>query len=651
MKMSFRYSQILMLLIFGCTVLLAGCGGGGGGSNSVVSLNPSPTATATIQMSTTSLQTNGNANVTATYTNLSGQPISGLQVNFATTFGSFNPISGSATTDATGTATIQLLAGSTTGSGTVTASATVSGAKVGKQIQFSVVAPQPVISNVQVGLSNLAPLGTTGITVTLTDSQGNPFTTPVAVSFTSNFSSAATPTATLISPVTSANGVASSTYTALKGAVGTDTITVSVGTASANVNVSISAPAAGSIQFVSASPANISLKGMGGAGGDLSTLVFQVLDTNGNPKAGQAVDFALDTTVGGLSLTSASASSDANGDVSTVVQSGTIATPVRVTATIHGSVPLISTQSSQLVVSTGIPAQDGLSISVSNYNPEAWAIDGQVVSITARLSDHFHNPVPDGTAVYFTTNGGSVQPSCITTAGACSVNWTSQNPRPVNGPISLVGRAVVLAYAIGEESFVDANGNGVADAGPCSPVSIPGVGQAEQCGEFISIPEAYLDGNLNGVRDPGEPFIDYNGNGQYDGPTGVYIGILRPSSVSGPTSCNIFYNTEILMSTSAAKISVNPDPIAGPGEFDVTVTDLNGNTMASGTNVTITVPFGTVSGLTNYTFPQNYGNGVTLPVFVSASSTPTAQSGFVQISVKSPSGFTTIAQVPISGFF
>jgi hypothetical protein len=106
------------------------------------------------------------------------------------------------------------------------------------------------------------------------------------------------------------------------------------------------------------------------------------------------------------------------------------------------------------------------------------------VAVTARLSDHFHNPVPDGTAVYFTTNGGAIQPSCTTVGGACTVNWISQNPRPQNGPISLLGRPTILVYAIGEESFVDANGNGVADAGPCSAVSIPGVGQADQCGEF-----------------------------------------------------------------------------------------------------------------------------------------------------------------------
>jgi hypothetical protein len=105
------------------------------------------------------------------------------------------------------------------------------------------------------------------------------------------------------------------------------------------------------------------------------------------------------------------------------------------------------------------------------------------------------------------------------------------------------------------------------------------------------------------------------------------------------------------MSTSAANITIDPYPITGPGEFDVLVQDLNGNTMASGTTVKITVPFGTVTGMTDYTVPQNIGHGQSLPVFVSAADTPKAQSGFVKIEVTSPGGLITSAFVPISGSF
>lgn len=42
-------------------------------------------------------------------------------------------------------------------------------------------------------------------------------------------------------------------------------------------------------------------------------------------------------------------------------------------------------------------------------------------------------PVPDGTVVNFTTEGGSIPGSCVTQDGVCSVTFTAQDPRPANG--------------------------------------------------------------------------------------------------------------------------------------------------------------------------------------------------------------------------
>jgi hypothetical protein len=217
---------------------------------------------------------------------------------------------------------------------------------------------------------------------------------------------------------------------------------------------------------------------------------------------------------------------------------------------------------------------------------------------------------------------------------------------------------MILAYAVGEESFIDINGNGVADAGPCVPVFVPGVGKAQQCGEFIDTPEAFRDDNFNGVRDAGETFIDFNSDGQYNLPDGIYNGLLRPSAVTGPKSKHVFYNSEIVMSTDGAIISVLPasldlDPAAPPQSlvFIVTVTDRNGNTMASGTTVKITVPFGTATGLTDFTFPQNIGTGVDLKVNVAPADTPKFQSGFIKIEVTSPGGLVTSLFPHMSGNF
>ena len=109
-------------------------------------------------------------------------------------------------------------------------------------------------------------------------------------------------------------------------------------------------------------------------------MIFRVLDQSGGPRVGVTVNFSLNTTVGGISVSPATAQSDANGNVQTVVQGGTVATTVRVTATVQGVTPVLSTQSSQLTITTGIPDQDSFSLAVQCPNIEGWSRDGVVVA-------------------------------------------------------------------------------------------------------------------------------------------------------------------------------------------------------------------------------------------------------------------------------
>lgn len=561
-----RFNAIYVLLLLVLCALSSGCGGSASGSNSVISQGEAVSATATLKISNASLQTSETAAVSASYVNSSGAPLAGIPVTFSTTVGAFNPSSGVVITDDAGTATIQLLAGDAAGAGIIIASATVSGSVVRKVITFSVATPPLKISTPKVGVTtDLAPGGSTGISVTVTDNNGNPVTTPVDVIFESEFSEAGK--ASIISPVLTVNGVASTTYTA-KGGVGTDNIRISAGGASVTTSVTIASAAASNISFVSATPTNIGLKGMGGLGyTENSTVVFKVTDVNGQPKVGQQVDFKLNTEVGGLALTANSGSTGQDGMVSTIVKAGVIATPVRVTATITGSSPLISTQSDQLVVSTGIPAQDSMSVSLVTLNVEGLGFDGVTDTITVRLADHFHNPVPDGTAVYFTANGGAIDPSCTTASGTCSVTWISQNPRPNSG------RAVILAYAVGEESFIDYNGNGVADAG-----------------EYTDDSEAFRDDDYDRFRDTTETFIDFDGNGAYDSGDGMYNGVLRSAAATGPKSKHIFMNAKLVMSGSSAStitLSNTVAPLISTVSTTLTVTDVNGNPMPAGTTISV----------------------------------------------------------------
>ena len=247
-------------------------------------------------------------------------------------------------------------------------------------------------------------------------------------------------------------------------------------------------------------PEQIAIEGTGGT--ENSTIVFRVLGATGVPLENIDVDFALNTTVGGLALSTTAATTNAQGEVQTVVAAGSVATSVRVTATITSEG--ISTQSSRLVVSTGIPDSDSFSISVSQFNPEAFDFDGIEVEVTARAADAFNNPIPVNTSISFYTEGGSIDPSCSTdAAGACSVTWRSQNPRPGNGVTT------ILAHVIGNESFTDGNGNGRYDDGEV----------------FDDLGEAFADEDEDGGYDDNvEFFVDFNENFDRDAADGMYNG-------------------------------------------------------------------------------------------------------------------------------
>lgn len=118
------------------------------------------------------------------------------------------------------------------------------------------------------------------------------------------------------------------------------------------------------------------------------------------------------------------------------------------------------------VVSSGVPSQKYMSISVGTYNQD-WSFDGDTTTITIRVADSAGNPVPEGTIVQFSTEGGQIQKSCRlsgttatgSTLSTCSVTFGTQELRPLD---RLVG---VVAWMEGEEAYADLNGNGKYDTG------------------------------------------------------------------------------------------------------------------------------------------------------------------------------------------
>ncbi|WP_350996062.1 hypothetical protein [Shewanella sp. TB7-MNA-CIBAN-0143] len=525
-----------------------------------------------------------------------------------------------AVTNAQGKATVDIYAGSSLGAGEATA--TLSTNETGSTIVVvgatNVVmgSGTPFVEGVAaISATDLSAGGTATVTVSIQDDLGNAFTQPVDVNFSSTCATKSPAQAVISSPVSSSNGVATSTYRA-EGCVGEDQINVTANAGGISLSavgtINILQADVGSIVFVSAIPENISILGTGGT--ESSVVKFKVLDKNGNVVANQNVKFALNTTVGGVKIDPLQATTDNSGIVQTVVTTGTVATSLRVTATVdNGAVPAVSSQSSQLIVSTGIPDQDSFSLSAELFNAEGWDVDGTVVKVTARMADAFNNPVPDGTTVSFTTEGGSIEDACQTVDGACSVSWISQLPRPegvvlfdglgvqVKNPQASLkcynlsdgseditclnanivygnfydqkygGRATVTATAIGEESFPDLNGNGRFDASEANTF----LTGTDVTGQPFDLNDAYNDYNEDGLFNPQqtggqaggtlEELIDFNSNGTFDVKDGKYNGVLCSDpvhsacadGVSDSKSLFVRRSLTLVMSGSAA-YATNP---------------------------------------------------------------------------------------------
>src|SRR5690606_34175524 len=128
---------------------------------------------------------------------------------------------------------------------------------------------------------------------------------------------------------------------------------------------------------------------------------------------------------------------DANGRVSVNIYPGSTPGPVEIKATL-ASDSRINALSKGISIASSRVTQDGISLSFGT-NALDWSLDGDETPVTARLVDRNGNKVPDGTVVNFTAEGGKVFPSsCTTSEGTCEVTFSTQNPRPGDGRVSLL---------------------------------------------------------------------------------------------------------------------------------------------------------------------------------------------------------------------
>ncbi len=618
--------------------------------------------------------------ITSILTDENGQALTNKIITFTADIGSLNTTT--ALTNNTGVASVTLTSpDNVIGAGVTTATYTDANNNslvVINRINYEIVPADTVIidDDVRIGYfddnntfiegaiklsvanNTISAGGTLGLQVALVDSNNNLISAPTPVAFTSNC--VQSQDANIDASVISVKGSAKATFedTSCAGASGTDdvllaTITINGTTSTASETISITGEELGSIEFISATPSSIVLKGTGGQGKEeTSTLTFKVKGKLGNPLAQQAVSFSLNTAVGGIVLSPATGLTNSQGLITTRVTAGTVPTAVRVTAlaevTTNGTTTSVQTQSDLLSINTGLPEQRSFTLAATALNPEAGNINGEKSVITAWLADNFNNPVPDGTTVNFTTEGGVIEPSCLTANGTCSVTWTSAEPRVPDH------RVTILASALGHETFFDTNGNNTFDDADGNAIDgdevvviTPTISVSVSSGfrrlsaaasGFVDMSEAWRDDNENGLKDAGETFLDFDNSNSYSARDTLFNGPQcqgAKCASEAQRSLHIRKALVLIMASSAANYALTdsntntifkdsngastpiPDIADGGAQnFTFSFSDTANQTMPLGTTVEVGVVGGQVAGNTNYTVSNNNSEGSAAMEFI-----------------------------------
>ncbi|MFY9512043.1 MAG: hypothetical protein WAQ05_13830 [Rubrivivax sp.] len=674
---------------------LAACGGGGGdagtstfngGSSGGGGSSGLPTIA--IVLSSSSISSANPATVTATVKDAKGVGVGGQVVAFSVAGGLGVTNVQNALTDGNGNAVAVLSPASTSGTGadTVTASASVGGSALRASTGFTVQSTNVTIDQFTSAAASLGAYGQTSLTVTLS---GASVGAPVAVTVSS---ACVTSGKALLSPAKFTATTATTTLQYRDNGCGaiqaSDSLQAVIdGTAnSRSLSLPIASPAVASLAFISATPETIFLKGSGFV--ESSSIIFEVRDASGNPLPNVSVSMKLLTLTGGVlmegGISDVLRASDANGQVTVRVNSGTLPTPVRVSATIVGST--ITTVSSNLSVAVGLPSQLNFSLSQGTRNIEGYNIDGTPNTYQIIAADRSGNPVPDGTSINFVAEGGQVeaikQTGLVSGLARTTANFVSSEPRPVDG------RITITAYGLGEESFVDLNGNNIYDMG--EPFQDLGnvFKDRNADGIFDIATEEFIPLSINNTSTclaPGSGLVALDASiptvggstcdSKWSGAGQVYVRRAIETVLSTSAGRPLWSNTSGL-SANCTKITLqngrNPTNlgsytlVAGDtwyggrdGTLSFIAADANPgnaaqglsprlNPMAAGTTVSATTPTQGLSVLVGGGSPVPSTTEVTGVAIAYSFTDPLVSSGVVFITFRSPSGVSTGVSVSLN---
>jgi len=550
-----------------------------------------------------SIAFNSTTQVTATLYDDNGTGMPGISVVFTLDRPEIASITASAASNNSGVATVTFTSRSL--SGEVQVSATV-GTVTSATPKVIVIYDGTIPSSITVSSNPTAVVfgGTATITATVLDSAGSAVANGTQVVFevdNSNFG-AATGTAATNS------GVATATFTAGTTS-GIVTISASAGTATASTTITILNEEASSIEFVSATPDRIALAGSGV--NETSIIQFRVKSSGGEPVEGETVTVAMVGPNGGEYIDSSNdgtpdqivISSNASGIAQVILNSGGVAGPVTLSASITVDGTTITVNSSVVSIGGGVPSAKRFTSAVTVRNLPGLEILNRTTDITAYLADRFGNyNILTGTTVSFVCETGlTIDTATVTLAedGLATVTARTQNEPEDVTPLSWEtdlqayvlanygytttghprdGLCSILVYTKGEEHFDDANANGMYDSGETIIDTFDD--------PFCDYDDDDVYSAYAGPYPPADPpdlYIDSEPqNGVYDGKNGIW-----------DSSKNIFMNYPILITGRPSLVSSDDTTFAldDAGQLSLTfiVADINLNQLPAGATIAFNV--------------------------------------------------------------
>ncbi len=218
-------------------------------------------------------------------------------------------------------------------------------------------------------------------------------------------------------------------------------------------------------------------------------------------------------------------------------------------------------------INSGTISQKNFSLLTADIYPPV--IDGTTgdftktdVELTVFIGDRNNQALTDAHTVYFKPEYGLVNPpSCVTEEGWCSVTWSAIKRPDKDGP-GYDGFVTVTAYTIGEEGFIDTNGNNVFDDGDTG---------------FDDIEEPFIDADdvhgfvSNGfIINSGDVIIDVVSTNDPTGANGVHDladGFFNGSGCTHSSLCGIAQTVSVFDMVTMSIINNATYTIGGTVSF------------------------------------------------------------------------------------